>query len=225
LTLSAGTLIIARLAEPLSSDHNSAGDTFAATLDKPIIVDGWVVARRGETILGKVTTAQKAGRIKGVSQLGLELTDLTVVDGQQLPILTELWKGSAGTSHGTDAAGAGVGAAAGLALVLLNRGKPTVLGPEALLSFLPKQPLTVSPTRSQQAFLPVGPNDYPAPSLHRRDDAYVAYPPPYYAPPYYATCGPYGCAPLLPPYYGYGYWPALGSAYCGGYGFRRGFHR
>ena len=245
LTISAGTVIFARLAEPLTSDHNHAGDTFTATLDKPIIVDGWVVARRGETILGNVTTAQKAGRIRGVSQLGLELTDLTVVDGQQLPIFTELWKGSAGTSHGTDAAGvaattgvgtiigaaadggagagigAGAGAAAGLALVLLTRGKPTVLGTEALLSFRLKQPLTVSTTRNQQAFLPVGPNDYSSPSLGRRDDAYVAYPPPYYAPPYYATCGPYGCAP----YYGYGYWPAFGFAYYGGYGYRGGFYR
>ena len=241
MTIPAGTVIFARLAEPLSSDHNHAGDTFSATLDKPIIVDGWVVARRGETILGNVTTAQKAGRIKGVSQLGIELTDLTVVDGQQLPILTELWKGSAGTSHGTDAAsvatttgvgtiigaaadggvgagiGAGAGAAAGLALVLLTRGKPTVLGPEALLSFQLKQPLTISTTRSQQAFLPVGPNDYSSPSPRRRgDDAYVAYPP-----PYYSACGPYGCGP----YYGYGYWPAFGFAYYGGYGFRGGFHR
>lgn len=240
LTIPAGTVIFARLAEPLSSDHNHAGDTFTATLDQPVIADGWIVARRGETIIGNVTTAQKAGRIKGVSQLGIELTDLTVVDGQQLPILTELWKGSAGTSHGTDAAGvatttgvgtiigaaadggagagigAGAGAAAGLALVLLTRGKPTVLGPEALLSFRLKQPLTISTARSQQAFLPVGPNDYSSPSLRRRGDAYVAYPP-----PYYAACGPYACAP----YYDYGYWPAFGFAYYGGYGYRGGFYR
>lgn len=247
MTIPAGTVIFARLAQPLSSDHNHAGDTFTATLDKPVIVDGWVVARRGETILGNVINAQKAGRVKGVSQLGIELTDLTVVDGQQLPILTELWKGSAGTSHGADAAGvatttgvgtiigaaadggagagigAGAGAAAGLALVLLTRGKPTALGPEALLSFRLKQPLTISTTRSQQAFLPAGPNDYssPSPSLHRRGDACVAYPPPYYSAPYYATRGPYGCGP----YYGYGYWPAFGFSYYGGYGCRGGFYR
>ena len=240
LTIPAGTVIFTRLAEPLSSDHNHSGDTFTGTLDRPIIVDGWVVARRGETIIGSVTTAQKAGHIKGVSQLGLELTDITIVDGQQLPVLTELWKGSAGSSHGTDAAGiatttgvgtiigaaadggagagigAGAGAAAGIALVLLTRGKPTVVGPEALLSFRLKQSLTISTQGSQQAFLPVGPNDYNSPSLGRRGDAYVAYPP-----PYYSSCGPYACAP----YYGYGYWPAFGFAYYGGYGYRGGFYR
>jgi len=241
LTIPAGTVIFARITEPLSSDRNQAGDTFTATLDRPIIVDSWVVARRGETIIGSVSTAQKAGRIKGVSQLGLELTDLTIVDGQQLPILTGLWKGSAGTSHGTDAAGiatttgagtiigaaadggvgagigAGAGAAAGIALVLLTRGKPTVLAPETLLSFQLKDPVTISTVRSQQAFLPVGPNDYGSPSLRHRGDAYVAYPPP---PAYYAPCGPYGCAP-----YYYSYWPSVGFAYYGGWGYRGGWYR
>jgi len=243
LTVPAGTVIFTRVNEPLSSDHNHAGDTFTATLDRPLIVNGWVVARRGQTILGTVTTARKAGRVKGVSQLGLELTDITVADGQQLPVLTELWKGSAGTSHGADAAGiatttgvgtiigaaanggegagigAGAGAVAGIALVLLTRGKPTVIGPETLLTFQLKDPLTANTTNSQQAFQPVRPNDY-GPSLQRGGDAYVSGPPP---------CGPYGC-----PYYPYGYYgpywgPSLGVAYYGGYyrhgGGHWGYHR
>jgi hypothetical protein len=243
LVIPGGTVIFARLAEPLSSDRNQAGDTFTATLDRPIVVDGWVVARRGETIVGSVTSAQKAGRVKGVSQLGLELTDLTVVDGQQLPVLTELWKASAGTSRGTDAAGvaatagagtilgaaadggtgagigAGAGAAAAIAMVLLTRGKPTVLAPETLLSFRLKDPVTIPTTRSRQAFLPVGPKDYgSAPTLQRRGDPYVAYPSP---PPYYAACGPYVCAP----YYAYGYGPAFAFTYYGGYGHRGGWYR
>jgi hypothetical protein len=238
-TIPAGKVIFVRLNEQLSSDRNRAGDTFTATLDQPIVVNGWVVARRGETIVGSVTNAKKAGRVKGVSQLGLEVTDVTIVDGQQLPVLTELWEGSAGTSHGTDAAGiatttgvgtiigaaadggagagigAGAGAAAGIALVLLTRGKPTVLGPETALSFRLKQPLTISTENSAQAFLPVGQNDYnSAPTLRRRGDVY-----PVEYPPYYATCGPYwGCSP----YYGYGYYgPAFG--FYGGYGFYGGF--
>jgi len=239
LTIPPGTVIFTQLAEPLSSDRNHAGDTFTATLDRPIVVDGWVVARRGQTIVGSVTAAQKAGRVKGTSQLGLELTDITIVNGQQLPVLTELWRGSAGTSHGADAAGiatttgvgtiigaaadggagagigAGAGAAAGIAAVLLTRGKPTVLGPETLLSFRLKDPVTVSTERSQQAFLPVGQYDYnSSPSLRHRGDGYVAYPP-----PYYTSCGPYwGCSP----YYGYYGSPYIGFSYFGGY---RSFHR
>ena len=243
ITIPVGKVIFVRLNERLSSDHSHAGDGFTATLDQPIVVNGWVVARRGETVVGAVTTAQKAGRVKGVSQLGLELSDLTVVDGQQLPLVTELWNGSAGTSHGADAAGiatttgvgtiigaaanggegagigAGAGAAAGIAMVLLTRGKPTVLGPETRLSFRLKEPVTISTANSQQAFLPVGPNDYnSSPSLRHRDGSYaVEYP------PYYAGCGPYwGCSP----YYGY-YYPSFGFGYYGGFGrgFGHGFGR
>jgi hypothetical protein len=239
ITVPAGKVIFIRLNERLSSDHSHAGDGFTATLDQPIIVNGWVVARRGETVLGAVTSAKKAGRVKGVSQLGLELSDITIVDGQQLPLETELWNGSAGTSHGADAAGiatttgvgtiigaatnggegagigAGAGAAAGIAMVLLTRGKPTVLGPEARLSFRLKEPITISTANSRQAFLPVGPNDYnSSPTLRRGGNGYaVAYP------GYYPACDPYwGCGP----YYGY-YGPAFG--FYGGYGYYGGFHR
>jgi hypothetical protein len=248
ITIPAGKVIFARLNEPLSSDRNQAGDTFTATLDQPIIVDGWVVARRGETIVGTVTEAQKAGRVKGVSHLGLELTDITIADGNQMPVEAELWKGSAGTSHGADAAaiatttgvgtiigaaanggtgagvGAGAGALAGIGLVLLTRGKPTVLGPEYPLSFRLTESLTISTANSAQAFQPVGSDDYyssPSPR-HRSGPGYpVAYP------PYYASCGPYwGCGPYYPyyPYYGY-YGPVFGFSYWGGYGrgYRHGF--
>jgi hypothetical protein len=241
LTIPAGKAIFVRLNEPLSSDHNRAGDTFTATLEQPIVVDGWLVAHRGETVVGSVTAAQKAGRVKGVSQLGLDLVELTVVDGQQLSINTELWQGSAGTSHGADAAGiatttgvgtiigaaanggegagigAGIGAAAGIAAVLLTRGKPTVLAPETALTFRLRSPLTVSTVNSRQAFLPVGPNDYgSAPSLGHRAG-------PGYRPPYYANCGPYwGCGPHYYPYYG-----PIGVGFYGGYwsGYRHGWHR
>ena len=241
-TVPAGKMIFVRLSEPLSSDHNHAGDTFTATLDQPIVINGWVVARRGETVIGTVTAAQKAGRVKGTSQLGLALTDITVVDGNQLPISSELWRGSAGTSHGADAAGiatttgvgaaigaavnggtgagvgAGIGVVTGIAGVLLTRGKPTVLGPETPLSFRLKDPVNISTENSRQAFQPVGDNDY-NPSQGRRRGPYTAgYPAPYYAGyPYY---GVYGYPYYGYPYYGY-YGPSVGFYYGGGWG--RGF--
>jgi hypothetical protein len=238
ITIPAGKVISIRLNEPLSSDHSHPGEGFTATLDQPIVVNGWVAARRGETVVGTVTSAKKAGRVKGVSQLGLELTEITVVDGQQLPLETELWNGSAGTSHAADAGtiatttgvgtiigaaanggegagiGAGAGAAAGIAAVLLTRGKPTVLGPEARLSFRLKEPVTISTENSRQAFQLVGSDDYNSRGPRQRANGYAgAYPVAY--PPYYAGCSPYwGCGPYYP-YYGY-YGPSVGIFY-GGY--------
>jgi hypothetical protein len=102
---------------------------------------------------------------------------------------------------------------------LLTRGKPTVLGPEARLSFRLKEPVTVSTANSAQAFQPVGPNDYgSSPSLRRRGGR-EGYPVTY---PYYAGCSPYwGCGPYYP-YYGY-YGPTVFVGGRWGHGWGRGF--
>src|SRR5258708_30262367 len=86
ITIPAGKVIFIRLNQPLSSDHSHPGEGFTATLDQPIVVNGGVGARRGETAVGTVTSAKKAGRAKRVSQRGPELAELRVVAGHQLPL-------------------------------------------------------------------------------------------------------------------------------------------
>jgi len=238
LVVPAGTILLVRINEFLSSDRNQIGDQFTAELEQPIVVHGWVVARRGQMVTGKVLAAQKAGKVKGVSQLGVELTDLTVVDGQQMPILTELWQGSGGTSHGADAAtvaggtgfgaligaaagwgkgaaiGAGAGAAAGIAAVLLTRGRPTVLEPETQLSFRLVDPVSIETGQAQQAYLPVMQEDYEGGRLERRGPQRVAGRYPAYPCGYDSPCYPY------PGYF----YPAYVGIYGGYYG-RRGYRR
>ena len=91
-----------------------------ATISRPVVVNGVVVAEPGQIITGRVAEAVKAGRVKGVSRLGLQLTELTLVDGQQVPIQSQLINRSGPTSVGRDVAGAatttGVGAAIGAAV-------------------------------------------------------------------------------------------------------------
>src|SRR5947209_970522 len=60
LMLPAGSWITVRVNEPLSSDHNQPGDAFTATLVQPLIANGLVVARRGQTVGGRVAEAVKA---------------------------------------------------------------------------------------------------------------------------------------------------------------------
>ena len=232
LTLPAGTIITVRVSQMLSSDNNVVGDGFTAELQKPLVVEGWVVARRGQTVLGRVGVAQKAGRIKGTSQLGLELSNLVLVDGQQLPIRTQLQQVSGGTSQGRDAEGigtttglgaiigaaagegkgaaigAGAGAAAGIAGVLLTRGRPTVIEPETSLSFQLQSPLAFSTQRSRPAYRPVIQADYDnGTSLRRRPQRFAVATP--YPPPYWD-------------YYPWGYYYPS-SVYFGYYGFGRSF--
>ena len=75
LTMLSGTTLTVRLNQPLSSDHNQVGDVFSASLDQPVIVLGIVVAQRGQTVAGHVVEVKKAGRVHGVSRLGITLTD------------------------------------------------------------------------------------------------------------------------------------------------------
>ena len=121
LTMKPGTILTVRLNEPLSSDRNQVGDVFTATLTQPVIVLGIVVAQRGQTVTGQVVEAKKAGKVSGVSRLGITLTSLSLVDGQNLPIQSQLLIRNGPTSVGRDAAavagttglGAAIGAAAG----------------------------------------------------------------------------------------------------------------
>jgi hypothetical protein len=239
LTLPAGTVITVRVSQLLSSDENRTGDVFDAVLQQPVVVDGWVVARKGQTVLGRVAVAEKARRGGGgVSQLGVGLSQLILVDGQQLPIRTQLLRSSGTSTSGRDAAtvgittatgaaigavagegkgagiGAAVGAAAGIIGVLLTPGRPTVIPPETQLTFQLESPLTISTERSQQAFQPVSPQDF-----HSQDYDY------YRETPRYGPRRVTGPVPYAPPpyywndyYYG-GYYPSWGFAPAPFFGF------
>ena len=245
ITIPAGTFVTVRIDQFLASDKNKAGDGFSATLTRPLVAAGFVVSRRGETLGGKVVDAKKAGRVKGVSQLQIALSSLTLADGQQLPIQTELTSITGPTSNGRDAAavgmttatgaaigaaadwgrgaaiGAGAGLVAGLVGVLVTRGHPTVIYPESQLTFRLAKPVTFSTDKAPQAFVD-------ASTLNTQRAATQG--PPQGPRPGYPGCAGPGCAPYPPPYY-YGpyypyypyYWgPSFGFYYGGFYG--RGFY-
>jgi hypothetical protein len=228
LTIKQGTYAIVRINQWLSSDKNQVGDTFTATLEQPLVVDGLVVAPRGATVVGRVTEAKKAGRVEGTSRLGVQLTEVTLADGQQIPIQSQMVNRSGPTSQGRDAAaiggttalgaaigagvdwgrgaaiGAGAGAAAGIIGVLLTRGRPTLIYPESVMTFQLTAPATFSTDRAPQAFQYVTPQDYAQrpPAISQRRPA------PYGAP----APGPYGYAPYPYAYsYPYPYYPYYGG--------------
>ena len=221
LTFPAGSWITVRVDQWLSSDRNQAGDAFTATLAQPLVANGRVIARRGQTVGGAVTTAEKAGRVKGTSRLRLELTELSLVDGRQIQVKTTLMERRGDTSAGRDIAavgtstgvgaaigaaadggfGAGIGAIAGAAAstigVLVTRGRPTVVYPEDQLTFRLEAPLAISVGSSEEAFQPVRQEDYEQPRLVQRGPS-TGPPPPEYNGGYYGG--------YYPPYY-YGYYP------------------
>jgi len=241
LTLPAGTVVRVRVEDWLSSDRNFTGDSFSAELAEPLVVNGWVVARRGQSETGRVTVVQK-GHAGGASQLGVEMPELTLVDGQQLPLQTQLFQTSAGGSNdrnvaavggtaglgavigaiaggGTGAAiGAGLGATAGVIGVMSTKGRPTVIPPETVLSFRLKAPVTISTDKSQFAFQPVTQSDYDSHNPQNRPRMARPGPPPppggYYGPYPYPYAYPYAYAYPYPWYPG----PFVGFGYYGRFG-------
>lgn len=167
VTLPRDTQLAVRLDTSLSSETNRPGDTFWATLDEPIIRDGLVIAQKGARVEGEVFEVERAGRVKGVSKLGIRLVRLDTADGQTIPVSTsqvlqegEKTKGKdakkvgigagigaiigaiAGGGKGA-AIGAGVGAGAGTGVVLATRGEPTRVPAESKLWFRLTEPVEV----------------------------------------------------------------------------------
>lgn len=168
VTLPVGTAISIRLGEKISTNRNHAGDSFFATLDQPVVVDGFVIAERGERVEGRITEARTAGRIRGTPVLGVELTSLRTSDGQAIAIHTAAYvrqesKGAFGPAGkigggavigaavgavagaGVGAAiGAGVGTVAGAGTAFLTRRKPLVIPVETLVTFRLDRPVTIT---------------------------------------------------------------------------------
>ena len=234
LTVKPGTFVTVRVDQMLSSNRNQPGDVFSATLMQPLVVDGVVVAQRGQTVMGRVAEAQKS-KAGHDARLGLELTGLTLVDGSQVTVRSQLVARRGPTTPGGQelgtvatttavgatvgavadwgrgaAIGAGAGAAAGIIGVLLTHNHPSVVYPETALTFRIETSVIINTMRAPQAFRYVDPNDYQRPAEARTMP--VRRPVPYYGPGYY---------PYYPyPYWGYGYGMGIGFGRGWGYGRR-----
>jgi hypothetical protein len=166
--LPAGTTLTIRLGEKLSTEDNYTGDTFRGTLDQQLILDGFIIADKGSKVLGRISEADKAGRVRGIARLSLVLTEINTTDGQRIAVETNTVEKQGQTSKGSDTAkvaggaalgaligalggggkgaaiGAGAGGAAGTGVVLATRGKAAVLPSESRLTFALANPVKIT---------------------------------------------------------------------------------
>ena len=167
ITVPAGTQLTIRLNDPLDTERNQVGDTFHATLSAPIVVDSETVIPSGADVEGRVVDVKSAGRFAGNSLLKLELNSLSV-NGKSYNIQTSQWSregkgegkntaikagggaalgaiigGLAGGGKGA-AIGSVAGAGAGTGAAATKKGEQIKLAPEATLSFLLINTVTVT---------------------------------------------------------------------------------
>jgi hypothetical protein len=151
----------------LSTETQTSGDRFQASLAEPIVDGDWVVAKAGAAVDGLVVAATKGGKVKGRAELEVAITGLTLADGQHIALETALAKSTADSSKKKDAGriavttgvgmaigaiagggkglaiGAAAGGAGGTALVLGTRGKPAEIPARSVLHFQVEKPVEV----------------------------------------------------------------------------------
>jgi hypothetical protein len=167
VTIPAGTQLTVRLNDVLDTEKNQVGDSFHATLGAPISMNDEVVIPSGADVVGRVVDVKSAGRFAGSSLLTLELNSLSV-NGKIYNIQTSQWsrqgkgegKNTAVKAGGGAALGAVIGAVAGggkgaaigsvagagagTGAAATKKGEQIKLAPEATLSFLLINTVTVT---------------------------------------------------------------------------------
>jgi hypothetical protein len=166
VTVPAGTRILIRMIDSVDSSKQKMGDRFTASLETNLQANDMVVAPRGTKVYGRLAQASSAGRMKGSSQLTLELTDI-VINGTACPMLTSTYEikgkgegsqtakkvvGGAGlgaliggiAGGGTGALiGLGAGVAGGTAIAASKKGEQLVIPSESLLEFRLERPASL----------------------------------------------------------------------------------
>jgi len=166
ITVPAGTRVLVRTIDALDSSKQKAGFRFTGELETNLMAEDMIIAYRGTTVYGHLAQASSAGRMKGSSQLTLELTDI-VINGTAYPLLTSVidikGKGEGANTAKKVGGGAGLGAliggiagggkgaliglasgaAAGTAVSASKKGEQIYVPSESLLEFRLEQPVAL----------------------------------------------------------------------------------
>src|SRR5262245_2478520 len=163
-TIPAGTVIPVVMIDSISSDLNQPGQTFRGSLGASVVIGNRTVIPQGAPAHIRLVSVDSAGKIKGRSELGLQLYRVGNYNVHSGVVLVR--GPSQGKKTGKDAAiggavggglgllfgggkgaaiGAGLGAGGGVAHRALKGSKPAVIGSESLVNFRLAVPVHVRP--------------------------------------------------------------------------------
>ena len=115
-----GTQVVVRLIDRVNSETDRLGQTYRASIDQPVVVNGQIVIPRGADTVATLIDAQKSGHIEGKTILTLDLKSITVNNHSYDLVTTGVSQASTSRGQksakvigGTAALGAVIGAIAG----------------------------------------------------------------------------------------------------------------
>ena len=162
--LPAGTKFVIRMIDAVDSERNAVGQTFAASLDQPVLIDGDTVIPRGADVVVKLVDDKQSGKLAGRTTLTLDLMSVKV-KGRMVDVNTQtvteesssrgartakmagggaLLGGIIGAAAGGGkgaAIGLGSGAAAGAGAEILTKGQRVRIPSETRLTFVLENPV------------------------------------------------------------------------------------
>jgi hypothetical protein len=166
VTIPAGTTVVIRTTNMLSSKTAADGSEFHANLEEDLVVGGRVVAAKGADVTGYIVSVDSGGRVKGRATLAVGLRSIAGANGQPIKVSTESHTATAkstvkqdtvktGIMTGVGAAigaiagggkgaaiGAGAGAAAGVGTTMATRGAAAEIPAESVLTLKLAAPAT-----------------------------------------------------------------------------------
>jgi len=158
LEIPAGSQLTVRMIDSVDSESSRMGDTFRASIDEPVTINGQTMIPRGADVVARLVDDQKSGKIQGRTILKLVLTSVTV-NGRPVDVSTQdvvkesssrgarsakviggttalgaVLGGIAGGGRGA-AIGAGSGAAVGTGAQVITSGQRVKIPSESRLVF------------------------------------------------------------------------------------------
>ncbi len=124
----AGTVLNVRMIDGVDSETSQVGQTYQASLDDPIMVDGETVVPRGADIVAKLVEDKQSGKISGKTELTLDLVSIRV-NGRMVDLNTQEVTTSSDSRTGKSAKVIGGGAVLGAVLGgIFGGGKGAAIG-------------------------------------------------------------------------------------------------
>jgi hypothetical protein len=126
--LPAGTNLVVRMIDGVDSEVASVGQTFAASMDQPVTLNGQTIIPRGADVVVKLVDSQQSGKLTGRAELTLALMSVKV-DGKVVNINTQDISRQSDSRGQQTAKVAGGGAAVGAIIgAIAGGGKGAAIG-------------------------------------------------------------------------------------------------